>query len=411
MPAPKKYLLAWLALGAALAAFLPRTAQAHELAIDRLTLFPDVARHKLRGQILFDPKLTRDSNDEGLERIRPRVVDFLKENLALEVDGQRVPIVFDVRELWTGDGALGGDSVMLDAALPKRARELRVRAGAPLRALAVSIETAAANERFAPQNALLLGGEATPPYRLATPLENAGWSGGDPELLAAGVQRHRDDTPSETSTGAASTGRSAAAPRTPPSAAGFAAESGFATVERYLRLGITHILPHGWDHVLFVAALVLGSQKRLRALLAELGAFTAAHTVTLGLGALGLVVFPGRIVEPLIAFSIAFVALENLLRRGKPRNRIVWAFAFGLLHGQGFAGALSETGIPRDAFLTALLSFNAGVELGQLAVVAALLLVMRGLEEPERFQRYALRPGSLAIALIGLYWAVERCFA
>src|SRR6187431_1105777 len=110
-----------------------------------------------------------------------------------------------------------------------------------------------------------------------------------------------------------------ALPALRPSSApvGFAAESRWTMAGRYVRLGIEHIVPHGWDHVLFVAGLVLGSRKRLRALLAQLGAFTLAHTVTLGLGAFGLVVLPGRVVEPLIAFSIAFVALENLLSSGE----------------------------------------------------------------------------------------------
>ncbi|HEX6273730.1 MAG TPA: HupE/UreJ family protein [Polyangiaceae bacterium] len=402
--APKNFRPAWLLLVASvLALFRPSIARAHELAVDRLTLFPDVERGHVRGQILFDPKLTRANNDEGLERISPRVVGFLRDNLALEVDGTRVPITFEVRELWAGDGALEGDSVMLDAALPKSARELRVFAGVPLRALAVSIESVRKNERFPPQNALLLGGELTPPYRLLTPIGNGGWAEGDPDLVGANIPRHRDAP-------AAATPAPPSAPGATPRS-GFARESAWVVAGRYVRLGVAHILPHGWDHVLFVAGLVLGSRRKLRALLPQLGAFTVAHTVTLGLGALGLVVLPGGVIEPLIAFSIAFVALENLLKRGEPRYRTVWAFAFGLLHGQGFAGALAETGIPRESFLTALLSFNVGVELGQLAVVGALLVLLRGLDEPDRFQRYALRPGSVVIAMMGLYWAVERLVA
>jgi hypothetical protein len=405
MRVPENILAAWLLFAATvLVLFRPSAASAHELAVDRLTLFPDVARGHVRGQILFDPKLTRANNDEGLERIAPRVVGFLRENVALEVDGARVPIAFEVRELWAGDGALEGDSVMLDAALPKNARTLRVFAGVPLRALAVSIESVGTNERFPPQNALLLGGELTPPYRLATPIGNSGWSEGDPDLVGANIPRHRDAP--VTAASAPPAGVPAATERP-----GFAAESAWVVAGRYVRLGVAHILPHGWDHVLFVAGLVLGSRRKLRALLVQLGAFTAAHTVTLGLGALGLVVLPGSVIEPLIAVSIAFVALENLLKKGEPRYRAAWAFAFGLLHGQGFAGALAETGIPRESFLTALLSFNVGVELGQLAVVGALLLLLRGLDEPERFQRYALRPGSVVIATMGLYWAVERLVA
>src|SRR5262249_2445767 len=99
MPALRKSLPVWLACVAfALTLFASRGAGAHELTIDRLTLFPDVAQHHVRGQILFDPKLTRANNDEGRERIAPRVVAFLRENLALEVDGKRVALAFEVRE-------------------------------------------------------------------------------------------------------------------------------------------------------------------------------------------------------------------------------------------------------------------------------------------------------------------------
>ena len=409
MRALRKTLPALLALAAlVLSLFCASSAAAHDLAVDQLRLFPDAARGHVRGQMLFDPKLTRANNDEGLETIAPRVITFLRENLALEADGKRIPIAFEVRELWTGDGALGGDSVMLDAALPKGARELRVFAGAPFPALAVTIEGAGGPVPAAPQSTLVFGGDTTPPYRLATPADNHGWSAEDPEVLALNAPRHRDAPVPTPSVAPASPPRAPAASSAP---VGFAAESRWTTAGRYVRLGIAHIVPHGWDHVLFVAGLVLGSRKKLRALLVQLGAFTLAHTVTLGLGALGLVVLPGRVVEPLIAFSIAFVALENLLSSGEPRYRAGWAFAFGLLHGQGFAGALAETGIPRESFLTALLSFNVGVELGQLAVVAVLLALLHGLSDPDRFRRYAVRPGSIAIAMMGLYWGVERLAA
>jgi hypothetical protein len=298
---------------------------------------------------------------------------------------------------------------MLDAPLPASARTLRVFAGTPLRALVVSIESAGVNERFPPQNVLLLGGEHTPAYGLVSPLSNCEWSAGDPDLLTTTAPRHRD-VPAPSASESAASQRSAATPPA-PGRSGFALESARTTVARYVRLGFEHIVPHGWDHVLFVAALVLGSRRKLRALMAQLGAFTAAHTVTLGLGALGLVVLPSFVIEPLIAASIAFVAIENLWGHGEARHRVAWAFAFGLLHGQGFAGALTETGLPRESFLTALLAFNAGVELGQLAVVASLLLALRGLDEPERFHRYAARPGSLVIATMGLYWALERLIA
>jgi hypothetical protein len=377
---------------------------AHDLAVDQLTLFPDVTSAHLRGQILFDPKLTRVNDDESPAAVASRVVSFLKQNLALEVDGRRLEPKFEIRELWSADGAVAGDSVMLDAELPHGAKEIRIFAGKPLRALAVSVEAVGPNGRSSPESALLLGGDWTPPYRFAAPKDNRGWAEGGLELLADKVPRHEDGV---------STAEAAPAP-TPKRevrAAGFARESAWSTSARYVRLGIEHILPHGWDHVLFVAGLVLGSRKRVRSLLVQLGAFTLAHTVTLALGALGLVVLPGSVVEPLIAFSIAFVALENVVRKGEPRRRAGWALAFGLLHGQGFASALAETGLPRESFLTALFSFNVGVELGQLVVVAVLLLLLHGLSDPDRFHRYAVRPGSIAIAMAGLYWGVERLTA
>ena len=407
MHAIEKYLRALVLLATFVAAFAAaRTSSAHELAIDQLRLFPDASGH-VRGQVLFDPKLTRENNDAGFDAIARSVVAFLRSNLALEADGRRVELSFEVREIWNGDGAIGGDSVMLDAVMPRGATTLRVFAGKPFRALAVTIEAAGAGGGASPESTLLLGGETTPPYRFAAPGKNQGWAEGDPELLAQKLEPHRD-TSGAAAPAVASPG--AKAPNLAPSS-GFAAESVWSTAARFVKLGFTHILPHGWDHVLFVAGLVLGSRKKLRAMLAQLGAFTVAHTVTLALGALGLVVLPGHVVEPLIAFSIAFVAVENLVKKGEPRYRAAWAFGFGLLHGQGFAGALAETGLPRDSFLTALFSFNFGVELGQLAVVALLLLVLHSLREPDRFYRYAVRPGSIAIALVGLYWGVERLVA
>jgi hypothetical protein len=197
-------------------------------------------------------------------------------------------------------------------------------------------------------------------------------------------------------------------PKPTPSAEGFVEASPLSQAWRYLVLGFHHILPLGWDHVLFVAGLVLGSGLKFRLLVLQLSAFTLAHTFTLALGALGLVVLPASVVEPLIAFSIAYVAIENLTPKGASRHRLLVVFAFGLLHGQGFAGALKQTGLPQDSFLIALLSFNVGVELGQLTVVLVLLGLLRFALKPDQLRHYVTIPGSLAIALTGLYWGVER---
>jgi hypothetical protein len=177
---------------------------------------------------------------------------------------------------------------------------------------------------------------------------------------------------------------------------------------RYLLLGFSHIIPHGLDHMLFVLGLFLLS-GRLRTVLAQVSAFTIAHSITLGLSIYGLITVPSAVVEPLIAVSIAYVALENLLLNELKPWRIALVFAFGLLHGLGFAGALRELGLPRAEFMTALLTFNAGVEAGQLAVIAAAFAIVGWHCRSQAWYRQrVVVPASLLIACTALYWTVER---
>ena len=178
----------------------------------------------------------------------------------------------------------------------------------------------------------------------------------------------------------------------------------------YLKLGFTHIVPEGLDHVLFVLGLVLLS-ARWRPLLWQVTAFTAAHSVTLALSAQGAVSLPERLVETLIALSIAWVAIENMDTSELKPRRIAVVFCFGLLHGLGFAGVLSEQGLPAGRFLAALLSFNLGVELGQLAVVLMASAALARFRHLAGYRRYAVLPCSGAIAVTGLWWAVARAFA
>jgi hypothetical protein len=181
-----------------------------------------------------------------------------------------------------------------------------------------------------------------------------------------------------------------------------------ATAWRYLVLGFTHIVPHGLDHMLFVIGIFLFS-GRLRTVLWQVSAFTFAHSLTLGLSIYGVIAVSPSVVEPLIAISIAYVAVENLVLTELKSWRIVLVFAFGLLHGMGFAGALQELGMPRSEFLTALLTFNAGVEAGQLAVIgAAFLLVGWWCSERAWYRHRVVVPASLAIACTAVYWTVER---
>ena len=176
---------------------------------------------------------------------------------------------------------------------------------------------------------------------------------------------------------------------------------------QYLGLGFTHILPKGLDHILFVLGLFLLS-TRLKPLLLQVTAFTAAHTLTLALTIYGVFALPPSVVEPLIALSIAYVAVENLVTSELQPSRVVLVFGFGLLHGMGFAGVLTDLGLPRSEFVTALLTFNAGVEVGQLAVVAAAFAAVLGVRNRPWYRARVVVPLSVAIAGVGLFWTVER---
>jgi hydrogenase/urease accessory protein HupE len=175
----------------------------------------------------------------------------------------------------------------------------------------------------------------------------------------------------------------------------------------YLGLGFTHILPRGLDHILFVLGIFLLS-LRLAPILWQVTAFTVAHTITLGLTIYGVVALPSSIVEPLIALSIVYVGVENALTPRLHRWRVAVVFAFGLLHGMGFAGVLTGIGLPEADFVTALVTFNVGVELGQLAVIALALLAVGAFRQRSWYRARIVVPASLAIAAPGIYWTVER---
>jgi hypothetical protein len=192
--------------------------------------------------------------------------------------------------------------------------------------------------------------------------------------------------------------------------------SGFATIAFYIRIGFAHILPMGADHILFVLALFLSS-LRLRPLLFQISAFTIAHTATLGLAASGVITPLPSIIEPLIALTIAWAALENILFEESQSWRPLMVFGFGLIHGMGFAGAFGDLGLPENVFLPALLGFNVGVEFGQLAVIgmafAASLYFKRVLSRAGQMQLYRpvlVSPVSALIGAVGLWWAFERVF-
>jgi len=184
-----------------------------------------------------------------------------------------------------------------------------------------------------------------------------------------------------------------------------------AVLERFVAAGVRHILG-GPDHLLFLLGLLLLGGSLRRHLLV-VSAFTVGHSITLSLAALGVVSPPAGLVEPAIALSIVGVGADNLLAGAQPRRdlRPFFALGFGLVHGFGFAGVLREIGLPPRALRLSLLSFNLGVELGQVAVVAAVAFALSTLRaHSERASRRVTLVGSLAVAAAGAFWFVQRVF-
>jgi hypothetical protein len=181
----------------------------------------------------------------------------------------------------------------------------------------------------------------------------------------------------------------------------------WSTLFGYLRQGFAHVFPKGVDHLLFVIGLFLMG-RAWRSLLAQVAAFTLAHSITLALASFGLVKVPSSITEPIIAASIAFVAVENLVRPKYTRWRLLVVFIFGLVHGLGFASALNGLDLPRSLQVVGLLGFNLGVECGQLAAIGIVFLLTGWIREPERFRVWVTIPGSIAIALCGVVWMAQR---
>ena len=191
---------------------------------------------------------------------------------------------------------------------------------------------------------------------------------------------------------------------------GYVAEGAWAVFARFIVSGFEHIVPKGLDHILFVLGLFFFS-LRARPLLAQVTAFTLAHTVTLALASLQIITLPASVVEPLIAASIVYVAVENIIGGNAGWARIAVVFGFGLLHGLGFAAVLSDVGLQADRFFVGLIGFNIGVELGQLAVIsAAFLLLGWPFGRKVWYRARVAVPASVAIAAVGAWWTVQRVF-
>lgn len=175
----------------------------------------------------------------------------------------------------------------------------------------------------------------------------------------------------------------------------------------WVAVGFQHILPRGLDHILFILGLFFLATGA-RPLLWQVTGFTIAHSVTLALASYGLVQVPAVIVEPLIAASIIYIAVDNLYSDRVGRTRLTMVCLFGLLHGLGFADVLQGLDLPRSHFLGALFAFNIGVELGQLAVLAAAFALVGWFRRNPWYAQAIAQPATLAIAGVGLYWFIHR---
>jgi hypothetical protein len=178
----------------------------------------------------------------------------------------------------------------------------------------------------------------------------------------------------------------------------------------YLLLGYRHIIPNGYDHILFILSLIFLNSK-LKTVVWQATAFTVAHSITLGLAVYQLISPASYIVEAAIAFSIFFVAVENIISDKLRPSRILIVFSFGLIHGMGFSGALSSFGLSQRQHISSLLSFNVGVELGQITVIALTwILICKWTHNKPWYRKRIVIPASTVIALIALYWTMQRIF-
>jgi hypothetical protein len=174
----------------------------------------------------------------------------------------------------------------------------------------------------------------------------------------------------------------------------------------FIKAGFEHIIPQGIDHILFVLGLFFSTLK-FRSLILQVSAFTLAHSITLALAALGFVKLKLSVVEPLIFLSVVWVAFENCLFKQTTKWRPLIVFIFGLLHGLGFAALLSQYGLPKDNFISLLLAFNVGVEIGQLTVLLVAFILIRLIFRKYKSNNQLKIPASILIGIFGLYWFIE----
>ena len=179
-------------------------------------------------------------------------------------------------------------------------------------------------------------------------------------------------------------------------------------LQQYYTLGFSHVLPLGFDHILFILSLFF-LNSNLKSVVIQCSIFTLAHSISLGLTAAGYLMPSSQVIEPLIALSIVYTSIENIIHSQINTWRLLIIFIFGLIHGMGFAAALNEVGLPDNHFLMCLLSFNIGVESGQI-VVLFLAYIMVGIwfRNKDWYNERIVYPVSSLIACIALYWTFTR---
>jgi len=179
---------------------------------------------------------------------------------------------------------------------------------------------------------------------------------------------------------------------------------------KYLELGFTHVIPMGFDHILFILCLFFYNSK-IKTVLLQCTIFTFAHSLALGLSASGIVIYNSNIIEPLIALTILYTAFENIFFANKTTFHSLIIFIFGLIHGLGFASALKEVGIPKEQFFSSLISFNIGVEIGQITIILiAYFLISKWFSQKIWYKERIVYPFSTMVGCIAIYWFVERIF-
>jgi len=347
--------------------------------------------------------------------IRPAVADVTlgeaRIEVALSATAEALIAGLDLAGLSDTDAAEGAPRYDALRALPPEALEAELRAAWPRIAAGITVlageapvalaleraEIAPVGDRALPRDSVLHLAAALPRDGSAG---RFGWQAANGPLIVRQIVEGPGGYSDFLTDGALSLPMPRAGPAAPRGA--------LATLGHYAAVGFAHIVPAGLDHILFVLGLFFLS-LRLRPLLVQVTAFTLAHSVTLALAAFGLVRVPAAIVEPLIAASIVYVAVENILARRLTPWRPAVVFGFGLLHGLGFASVLGAVGLAPGALVLALIGFNIGVELGQLAVLAgAFLLVGLWFGGRPWYRARIAVPASAAIGLAGAWWFVER---